>query len=459
MKRGVSIIIFVILVALSVLVLANCLRGREARTITEEHTARGFETKRVSTNSSRLPQGETEIAADNNGHVLAVWMDGSPFNQLRMTLRIAESHDGGKTFAEDRKVDEKLIMVDPTLIMDQQGNIYLGALRKDTGLSYDDLAVIIFRSTDAGKSWSAPVQVNDENVFNDRPWLTTDAQGKIHLVYGRRVKLPDGNYERSVFYQSSVDGGKTFSQRILINPPANRAADSSGGSSRGIAVLQNGNIVIGYQGIPKNNKERYGTASFRALGSVIVSKDGGRSFGAPLPFTVPTAAIADARVNEAGTESFRWLKPFPHVKAFRNQVNAVWISEARGETQSLYVATLPEGRNAFNAPVAVASGPPGSLTLPAMAIDPFGIAHIFWLGQRKDGLWTLFYAHSLNDTCQAFSPAQEIYDAPFPIEQWPGDFINATANASNVFVAWALAGGPAKGIYVSIGRGIVGQKR
>jgi hypothetical protein len=457
MRRYKFTLIILMLVIFVALIVRRPWRWLQREPASVAQTRDGFETKRVSTNTSDLPQGETEIVADGVGHVVIAWMDGSPVNQAKMTLRTVYSEDGGKTFVKDQKVAENLIMGDPTLSIDQQGNIYLGALRKDSQLGYSDLAVVFFRSRDFGNTWDPLVDVNDDDVFNDRPWMTADAEGQLHVVFCRRVPRPDGNYDCPVYYRR-VGHGSALSQLVLVNPPSSDQSFSAGGSPRGVAVTKDGRVLIGYQHIPRDNASRLGAGTFRAPASVMVSHDGGRNFGRPIPFTTLTTLVADQgdeaslvadQGDEASAEDTS-PKTFARIKTFQNHVYAVWIGEARGNTHSVYVAVLPEGKSWFDPPVAVVSGALDTLTLATLAIDPWGTVHVFWLGQRADGLWSLFYSSSADGT--EFAVPRNIADIAFPMEQWPGDFISATANGTDVFVAWAVAGGPRAGIYVSIAR-------
>lgn len=410
-----------------------------------------FETKKISSDSS-LPQGETEIIADNNGHVIVAWMDGSPANQARFTLRTAYSLDNGRTFAQDQKINANLILGDPSLDMDGKGNAYLSALRKDTRLTWKDLAVVLFNSDDFGKSWQLQSIINDEGIFNDRDWLAIDSKNNLHIVYSPRISLSDGNFDRVIYYQRSEDSGKTFLPKVLVT--SNRLPNDSGASSRGIVVTKDGRIAVGVKEVPKGGSRGVGTS--RGMGYVYISKDDGKSFGIPIPFTTKETRVGAATIEE-GEESpspaANPLKPFPPIKTFEDAVYALWVGESGNDNNSLYLASFISGSNSFTYPVAVVKGPADSLTLPALAIDKSGNLHLFWLQKVLSEHWSLFYSYS-NDNGRTFSKAQQVAPVTFLIEQWPGDFISATANDKNLFAAWAVAGGPQKGIYVSILRNI-----
>ncbi|MEZ5540405.1 MAG: sialidase family protein [Pseudomonadales bacterium] len=75
------------------------------------------------------------------------------------------------------------------------------------------------RSTDGGKTFSAPITINDvdETVGHSFPTMTMNAQGKITLAWidGRdksKVRQAGRSYEGSaIYYASSNDGGASFS--------------------------------------------------------------------------------------------------------------------------------------------------------------------------------------------------------------------------------------------------------
>jgi hypothetical protein len=412
-----------------------------------------FETYKVA-DGSLTAQGEMEMLADDSGRVLVVWMDGSPALQHTVTFASATSHDGGRTFTSPQKVDSDLILLDPTLCQDERGNVYLAGLRKDSEDSYKDLSVVLYRSTDFGMTWSSPAFViNDDKDFDDRPWITAEAGGRLHFVYGRRVQLNDGNFSRPIYYQQSAGGGRNFVAKLLVNPSHTLPPDCAGGSPRGVAVTMDGRVVVGFQLIPRKNKVRHGAGTFPGAGGVIISHDGGKSFRPPVLFTTPATIIADGSDDEFNLAESKNIKPFPRIKSFRNNIYAIWVGEARGDNHSIYVAAYLDGSGGFNQPLALATAPLNSLILSTLAIDLDGKLHAFWFGRRTDDLWTLYYSRSSNDG-ETFTPPREVTDIAFTLNNWPGDFINAVTNDEDLFVPWVSVGGSEKGIYVTIARGV-----
>lgn len=409
----------------------------------------GFETVKVSKSRSRLPQGETEIVADNNGRIAVVWMDGSPAN-LRLTLRAAYSGDGGRTFSDDFAIAGNLRLGDPALDMDAGGNLYLSALRKDS-LRWVDVATILFRSFDFGKSWQAPVLVNDDNIFNDRDWINVDDRGGVHIVRSPRIPQPSGAYQRNVYYDYSADGGTTFSKSVLVNSVP--MPNANGGGARGIGVAPGGKIYVALQTSPIENADVRG-AALGERGYLYEKPAGQDAFSGPYEFTTGGVFIAGGtdeylQTPEAG------FQPNPRMKIYADQSGkttayVVWIGDPKDGTHGVYLGRYPPGQSSFDTPRLIASGPSRAFRLPILAVDPKGRLHVFWIQNMAPGenRWALAHSKSA-DGGNTFSVPRQISPIVFPIEQWPGDFMGATANDEYVFVAWAVAGGPEKGIYVS----------
>jgi len=74
------------------------------------------------------------------------------------------------------------------------------------------------RSTNGGTTWSAPVKINNQASKNDQfnQWLAVDeVTGKIGVMYYDTVNDPNRK-KTDVFYQSSADGGVTWSAATKV---------------------------------------------------------------------------------------------------------------------------------------------------------------------------------------------------------------------------------------------------
>jgi hypothetical protein len=443
---------FLVLVPLCfVLVVCLSVCGCVAQGGGETSKAINFDTIKISTINSSLPQGETEIVADNNGHVAVVWMMGSPANIYKLTLRSVFSVDGGKTYSPDQEIAGQLRLADPAMDMDSHGKIYLSALRKDS-IGWKDVATVLFRSPDFGQSWQQPVVINDDNIFNDRDWLDVDSQDRVYIVRSPRIPEPNSSYNRGVYYQYSTDGGNSFSSSILVNPL--HTPGSSGGSARGIGVAPDNEIYIAIQISPLDNAAING-AGTGERGYLYEGKVGTDTFSGPFEFTTNNVLIAAAKDDELSEVQGANIQPYPRMKIYTDPDGnttsyIVWIGDPGNGAHGVFIAKLASGETYFEPPRPIVSGPEKAFRLPTLALDSKGNIHVFWIQNivPDSNEWALFYSESI-DGGKTFTSPHQVCAFTFPIEQWPGDFISATSNDTDLFVAWAVAGGSEKGVYVS----------
>jgi hypothetical protein len=142
------------------------------------------------------------------------------------------------------------------------------------------------RSEDGGKTWSTPVQVNDEHgeiwgFSVSKPRIGVGPTGTIHVFY------PANDYAEtfdkqmvSARYRRSTDNGRTFSAPLTINSPAGSdkedvlgedlAATNSFGT---MGIAPDGTIIVAWQ-----NTDEMADAADGADGFVAVSTDDGKSF-------------------------------------------------------------------------------------------------------------------------------------------------------------------------------------
>jgi len=102
----------------------------------------------------------------------------------------------------------------------RHGNIYVLASVDPTG--GDPLDVMFSRSTDGGLTWSVPVRVNDDPVFNGAwQWFGTMSvapNGRIDVVWNDTRNSGLANVSET-FYAYSMDAGATWSSNITVSPP------------------------------------------------------------------------------------------------------------------------------------------------------------------------------------------------------------------------------------------------
>jgi BNR/Asp-box repeat len=169
-------------------------------------------------------------AVGPDGTIYAVWAAN---NRLVFTT----SHDGGKSFARTRTIVETaptMFAVSgmdrangfPQIAIDPRGGAKGGPLYV-TWSDYRNGEVDIFAivSTDHGRTWSAPIKVNDDPVHDGAEhffqWLAVDpVSGAVNVVFYDR-RLDPTNRTQIVVLARSTDGGKTYKNYAWTDKPFN----------------------------------------------------------------------------------------------------------------------------------------------------------------------------------------------------------------------------------------------
>lgn len=154
------------------------------------------------------------IAPD--GAIYAAWHDG---NQITL----AESHDGGRTFAPSHPV----IATAPPYFGDVNGiyrvdgfpQIAIGPHGRKLYITWcdyrnGDIDVFLAFSSDAGRHWSKPVRVNDDPLHNGADqffqWMAVDpATGDVYVQFYDRRADP-ANVSIRFTLARSTNGGRKF---------------------------------------------------------------------------------------------------------------------------------------------------------------------------------------------------------------------------------------------------------
>jgi len=156
-----------------------------------------------------------------------------------------------------------------TATFDAQGRLWLAAVK--------DGHVMVSRSDDRGKSFGAPVTVNPEQEFiaadgENRPKIFVGSNGTVFISYTQPLETP---FSGNVRFSRSVDGGKSFSAPVTVNDnldPITHRFDAMGINGRGqvyIAWLDKRDSAAAAA-----KGEKYsGIAVYQAI-----SEDEGRSF-------------------------------------------------------------------------------------------------------------------------------------------------------------------------------------
>lgn len=187
------------------------------------------------------------VGADST--LYAVWSEG---NSIQFTL----SRDGGRTFARVRNVlrtapvmfavqDLERANGFPQIAVDPHSGNYKHARLYITWSDYrnGDIDVFCATSQDGGRTWGAPVRVNDDPVHDGSDqfyqWLSVDpVTGAVSVIFYDRRGDP-GNRKTFVTLARSTDGGKSFRNYAWTTGPFVANDQEFLGDYNGIASYNN----------------------------------------------------------------------------------------------------------------------------------------------------------------------------------------------------------------------------
>jgi BNR repeat-like domain len=275
--------------------------------------------------------GDVSVTFDNQGHAIVCYI---AFDKLgtfnywahgatRNGIFVRRSLDGGKTWeAEHIPVAEQssspgIPFEDkPYIVADNTrgryaGNLYIGWTR----WRLNDSQMVLSRSTDDGKTWSQPVEIDKH------PGLPRDDNGAAEGFDG--VVGPDGklyaiwSQDDAIMLTTSRDGGKTFSHaRPVIHTAPIMFA---------IETLERANGFPQIAIDPKS-KRLYVTWSDYRNGDLDVflatSDDGGRRWTSPV-------RVNNDPVHNGAEQFFQWLAVDPT----DGSINVVFY-DRRGDPQN-----------------------------------------------------------------------------------------------------------------------------
>ncbi len=327
--------------------------------------------------------GDVSTAFDNQGHAFICYIAFDKLGSFNYWARgatrngifVRRSVDGGKTWETDHvpvaenQSEPGIPFEDkPYIVADNSkgpyaGNLYVGWTRWRIA----DSQMLLSRSTDDGRTWSKPVEIDAH------PGLPRDDNGAAEGFDG--VVGPDGtlyaiwSQDDDLMFTTSRDGGKTFSRAraILHTAPIMFAIET--------LERANGFPQIA---IDPRSKHLYMTWSDYRNGDVDVfvaaSDDGGQHWTAP-------ARVNNDPVHNGAEQFFQWLAVDP----VDGSVNVVFY-DRRGD---------PQGKKQI---VALARSTDGGQTFAnyAWSDDPFDASGVFFgdysglaaYGGRVYGIWT-----------------------------------------------------------------------
>src|SRR5262249_8168833 len=110
----------------------------------------------------------------------------------------------------------------PSVAIDKSGGNLTGRIYVTWHSSCDGAgAIYLSSSDDEGRTWSAPVIVNDDitTAIHFSPSVSVDDAGNVNVAFYDRRENP-GTGITNVYFARSQDGGVTFSENVRVTDTA-----------------------------------------------------------------------------------------------------------------------------------------------------------------------------------------------------------------------------------------------
>jgi len=171
------------------------------------------------------PDGNPAVLYLDYGNDRLDWENTAGTYDGKFTIVLARSADQGVRFEPGRVVDADMVPpgrflvylpVSPAFAISDDGDMVAAWADGRSG----DADVLLRRSTDDGKTWSKPTQVNrgtvGDGVPQDMPSVSVSPGGRIDVVYYDRTLDRRGS-TADVLLSSSSNSGKSFSKTFRMS--------------------------------------------------------------------------------------------------------------------------------------------------------------------------------------------------------------------------------------------------
>ncbi|MEO6502436.1 MAG: sialidase family protein [Jatrophihabitantaceae bacterium] len=256
------------------------------------------------------------------------------FNNLAtydFTLATAFSADGGRSWQNSAALAMPgfTLLTDPTMAWDDAGNVFLVGLNGINPPIFDTIGIVIYKSTDGGRTWSDPNLVHT-STGDDKQWAAGDGNpasphhGNVYTAWDD-VRAGGG-----LAFARTRDHGTTWT--------------GVGGTSAG-SIIATGSIY------PEVNVSADGAIYIVTIAGselrLLVSKDGGDSFRSMAPpalgITTLEASLPSVHgfpVLPGGT--FRVISD-PTACAVGAMVHVAWADHREGVSRIYHARSLDGG--------------------------------------------------------------------------------------------------------------------
>ena len=185
----------------------------------------------------------TGAAVLSDGSLAVLWLErfmkkdekGQDIGQEdRQTLNVTVAPPGGEIFQPSVRVADLVASrPDSGTFFSFTGDASRGRFRDRLYVAWTDTAkprsrILVASSSDGGKSWSAPVAVNDEpgadaskELDDYQPTVAVNRDGAVGVSWRRRTRKDE---DAEVRFALSEDGGRTWTPAFLVSKPSGPVA-------------------------------------------------------------------------------------------------------------------------------------------------------------------------------------------------------------------------------------------
>ncbi|HEX3818214.1 MAG TPA: sialidase family protein [Chthoniobacterales bacterium] len=323
---------------------------------------------------SMRAQAEPHIARSqvDPDNLVAIFQEGRFTDAGAVDCGYSVTNDGGLSWT--RALIPKLTTTsggpypratDPVAGIDLSGRIFL-CTDVATNSDFTQGAIVVSRSTDDGATFAAPslvFQASSSSDFSDKPWMAVNTfsgapnSGRVLVTW-----TEFGSTSASPIYRAySDDHGVSWSAAAAIHNPGTMAQGSQP------VFLHDGRVAIVYWNFADSGfsgDDAALTASPEEI-DVVVSQDGGVTFGAPIRVTTVT------RYDQPSIRNGTFL-PSATVDRTTNDLYVVYQAlDYAGVPRVLFTKSTNAGAT-WSTPIAVTNNPDTGVFNAAIAASPDG---------------------------------------------------------------------------------------
>jgi hypothetical protein len=168
---------------------------------------------KINDDAGSTVQGFSRVVVDSNGIIHIIWQDqrnGDFDIYYSNSTNSGVSFTANKNIAGGTSADE----VESYITVDNNDNVYVTYTNNTGGFSNISLT----KSTDAGDTWSSPVQVNDViwNATQTYSSVAVNSTGKVFVAFEDNRSNPTA-ITPDIYISNSTNGGASFGSDDIVN--------------------------------------------------------------------------------------------------------------------------------------------------------------------------------------------------------------------------------------------------